>query len=232
MTAAKHAFSVDLECRYLLEVPSGFAACDLLVLVLHGYGQNPEIMLRLVRGMIGPRHAVASLQAPNRFYLSPGTPESAIGYNWGTRDDWPAVVRLHHRMVIEASRQCRDRLGFPSGRVVLAGFSQPVGLNYRFAATHPAEIGGVVGICGGVPKDWEDGAYQRIEAAILHIAREEDEFYPAEVSRRFPDRLRRCAADVEFHLLPGSHRFPSKAGPIFSAWAARVFGTSRGVTTG
>ncbi len=232
MTAERHTFSVDLDCRYLLEVPPGFDAGGLLVLALHGYGQNPEIMLRLVRGLAGPRHAVASLQGPNRFYLSPGTPESVIGYNWGTRDDWPATVRLHHRIVIEASRHCRERLGVPPRRVVLAGFSQPVGLNYRFAATNPAEIGGVVGICGGVPKDWEEGGYQKMEAAVLHIAREEDEFYPAEVSKRFPDRLRRYASDVEFHLLPGGHRFPSKAGPIFSAWAARVFGAPREVTSG
>ena len=29
--------------------------------------------------------------------------------------------------------------------------------------------------------------------------------------------------DVEFHLMEGGHRFPSKAGPLVERWIARVF---------
>jgi predicted esterase len=103
------------------------------------------------------------------------------------------------------------------------GFSQPVGLNYRFAATHPAAVRGVIGICGGLPKNWEEGPYQRVEAALLHIARQEDEFYKPEATAHYPERLRLRASDVEFHLLEGGHRFPSKAGPLVERWIARVF---------
>ena len=34
-------------------------------------------------------------------------------------------------------------------------------------------------LCGGVPKDWEEDKYHTIAAPILHIARSEDEFFPA-----------------------------------------------------
>jgi predicted esterase len=105
----------------------------------------------------------------------------------------------------------------------LAGFSQPVGLNYRFIATHPGQVGGVLGICGGVPRDWEEDKYQAVQAAVLHISRDADEFYPLDVVSTFAQRLRRRAADVEFHLLPGQHRFPSKAGEIVRPWMERVF---------
>jgi predicted esterase len=104
------------------------------------------------------------------------------------------------------------------------GFSQPVGLNYRLIGTYPAEAGGVIGICGGVPKDWEEDKYHPVAAPILHISRSEDEFFPADTARGFPDRLRHHAADVEFHLLPGGHRFPSKARDLIHTWRKRVFG--------
>src|SRR5262249_18424608 len=103
-------------------------------------------------------------------------------------------------------------------------FSQPVGLNYRFIGTYPQEAAGVIGICGGVPKDWEEDKYHAVTAPIFHISRSEDEYFPAEVVRGFPDRLRRHAADVAFHLLPGTHRFPSKAAPLIQTWLKRLFG--------
>ena len=42
-----------------------------------------------------------------------------------------------------------SEFGVPPERRVLVGFSQSVSLNYRFAATHPASVRGVIGICGG-----------------------------------------------------------------------------------
>jgi len=104
------------------------------------------------------------------------------------------------------------------------GFSQPVGLNYRFAGTHPGEVAGILGICGGVPRDWEEDKYRQLDAAVLHISRDQDEFYPVAMVEKFPERLRKHAADVEFHLLDGPHRFPSKAGSVVREWMGRVFG--------
>jgi hypothetical protein len=49
-----------------------------------------------------------------------------------------------------------------------------VALNYRFVASYRDAVRGVIGICGGLPSDWEDGAYQPITAAVLHIARRDD----------------------------------------------------------
>jgi predicted esterase len=106
---------------------------------------------------------------------------------------------------------------------MLVGFSQPVGLNYRFAATHTDAVRGVIGICGGIPTNWEDGPYRQTQAALLHISRREDEFYKAEVTEGYASRLRLHARDVEFHMLEGGHRFPSKAGPLVEQWIARVF---------
>jgi len=74
-----------------------------------------------------------------------------------------------------------------------------------------------------MPKNWEDGEYGKVSAALMHIARREDEIFPPDVTAKYADRLRLRADDVEFHLLDGGHKFPSKAGPIVERWIERVF---------
>src|SRR5579864_9063971 len=225
MSPEQQTFLVTLECRYLLHAPSWLPPNPLIVLALHGYGSNPEAMLRLTTNMVGENHVVASLQAPNQHYWNAGLPnaESVAAYNWGIRPHWESSVRMHHDMVRKTLAALRERFGVGGERCLLTGFSQPVGLNYRFVATHPTEVAGVIGICGGVPRDWEDDKYQAVQAAVLHISRDEDEFYPLGVVSTFAERLRRRASDVEFHLLPGAHRFPSKASQIARPWMERVF---------
>lgn len=199
----------------------------LLVLTLHGYGSNPEVMLRLSAMALGEDAIIASLRAPNQHYLSSGplgTPVagSEIGYNWGTTRHAALNIQLHHEMVRTISEELRARFEIPARHVILMGFSQPVGLNYRFIGTYPDAAAGVIAMCGGVPKDWEEDKYGRVEAPILHISRSEDEFFPEAVALGFPDRLRAHAANVEFHMLPGKHRFPSKAGELIREFTEKI----------
>jgi predicted esterase len=216
------SFEARLECHYLLHSPARISDRTLLVLALHGYGSNPEVMLRLTRAMLGPDHVIASVQAPSQFFAS-NTPTGAVGYCWASPAHPQSSVRLHHEMVRHVAGEVGGRFEIGAGRRLLVGFSQPVGLNYRFAATYPEEVRGVIGICGGVPTNWEEGPYQAVSAALLHIARREDEVFPPAVTEKYADRLRLRADDVEFHLLDGGHRFPSKAGPIVERWIERVF---------
>lgn len=214
-------FETPLCCRYLIRNPEPFRQPAKIAVTLHGYGSNPESMLALTAGLLGPDWVIASLQAPNQHYSN--IAEGTAAYNWGIRDHWQEAVELHHAMILRVLRDLRERFGASPAACLLAGFSQPVGLNYRFAATHADEVGGILGICGGVPRDWEEDKYQPVAAPILHISRDEDEFYPVPVVSEFPRRLRLRASDVEFHLLPGKHRFPSQAGPIVRPWLERVF---------
>jgi len=97
-----------------------------------------------------------------------------------------------------------------------------VSLNYRLAATCPEAVRGVIAICGGVPSDWEEGDYRPVKAALLHIARREDEFYTPAVTEQYAARLRLRAADVEFHLLDGGHRMPSNGNLLVDPWVRRI----------
>jgi predicted esterase len=217
---SNRSFTARLDCHYLLYAPEAVDDGTLLVVTLHGFSSNPEAMLRLTANMLGPAHVIASVEGPSQFYLAQNLKD--VGFSWATHKHSDSSVRLHHDMLRHVLDEAGREYGIPLARRILAGFSQPVGLNYRFAATYPDEIRGVIGMCGGVPRNWEEGPYQKVSAALLHIARREDEFYKPEVTERFAERLRVRADDVEFHMLEGGHRFPSKAKPIVDQWLARV----------
>jgi len=221
--AVEHrTFSLRMDCHYLVHAPQEVTSGTLLVATLHGFGQNPEMMLRLTEALLGPRHVIASLQAPSQFYVA--QPSNEVGYCWATHKHSESSVRMHHEMLLHVFEEVERQWSIPAVRRLLVGFSQPVGMNYRFAATHPEAVRGVMGLCGGVPKNWEEGPYKRVSAALFHIARTEDEFYPPSATERYADRLRVRADDVEFHMLEGGHRFPSKSGSIVEAWMRRVWG--------
>lgn len=220
-----HAYEARTECSYLLYVPETIDATTLVIATLHGYGSNAEDMLRLTAFAVGRRHIIASLQAPHQHYTTAPSAGAVAGYNWGIRQHWHSAIETHQRMVQQVLTELRSRFSVGPDRTVLFGFSQPVGLNYRFAGTYPGWVRGVIGICGGVPRDWEESNYQKMDVAILHISRDEDEFYPVPVVQEFGERLRKYASDVEFHLLPGGHKFPSKGATLIQPWLRRVFGS-------
>jgi predicted esterase len=231
MEPEQHTFSVGMECRCLVRVPDpppggGGSGAPLVVAALHGHGMNAAEMLRLTSGVVPETAVIASLQAPYQQFLSSDYANAKVGYNWGSRDHHAANVALHHRMLLRLLGDLRARFGAGPGRIALLGFSQAAGFNYRFAATYPDEVRGVIGLCGGVPKDWEspDSGYHVVPAALLHVARDQDEYFPPEVTAAAQQRLRHRASDVTVHRLPGPHRFPSAARPAILEWIERVFG--------
>ena len=216
-------FDLRLKCRYLLAVPETLPEQPIIVLTLHGYGSNPDTMLRLTVPTVAPDVVVAALQGPHQHYAAPDGPAGGVaGYNWGIRHHHAEVVEVHHNMVLIALAELQRRFGVGSRHCFLMGFSQSVGLNYRFVGTHPEAVGGVIGICGGVPKEWESPKFKDFSTPILHISRSEDEVFPVATANGFPDRLRAHASDVEFHMITGKHRYPSKARELVRPWMARV----------
>jgi phospholipase/carboxylesterase len=209
-----------LDCHYLLRTPDLLEGRTPLVVALHGFGANPEIMLHLTARLFHTEPVIAAVQGPYSFFLP--TPERKTGYGWIDSRHAYESVRLHHDMVSHVLEQAGARFGIEPARRLLVGFSQSVGLNYRFAATCPNAVRGIIAICGGLPGDWEVGPYQPVRASVLHIARSADEHYPPDVTRNYPDRLRARAADVEFHLIDGGHQMPSAAHPIVTPWLERI----------
>jgi phospholipase/carboxylesterase len=218
--ASDRSFSARLDCHYLLLAPDQVGAETPLVVALHGFGANPESMLHLTGRLFSSSAVIISLQGPNQFFL--GQTTQNVGYGWTTSRRPAESIRLHHEMLLHVLAEAGREFSIPPERRLLVGFSQSVALNYRFAATHPAAVRGVLAICGGLPGNWDEGEYQPVSASVLHIARTSDEYYPARVTELYPERLRRRAADVEFHLIEGGHQMPSDGNRIVGPWVRRV----------
>ena len=213
-------FSARLDCHYLVRAPEVIDSGSTLVVALHGFSANPETMLELTAKLLGAPSVIAAVQGPNQFFLGQNTRE--VGYGWNTNRHPAEAIRLHHDMVLHVLEEAGREFGIPAERRLLVGFSQPVSLNYRLAATCPDAARGVIAVCGGLPGDWDNGQYRPVKAALLHIARRDDEFYPPEVTGQYAARLRLRAADVEFHLLDGGHHMPSRGHLVVDPWMRRI----------
>jgi phospholipase/carboxylesterase len=218
--ALDRSFQARLDCHYLLQVPDHMDERTPLVVALHGFGGNPEGMLKLTDRLFDTPPVIAAVQGPFQFFLSAKVSE--VGYGWITSRRPSESIRLHRDMILHVLEEAGAQFGIPPGRRLLAGFSQSVALNYRFAARCPDAIRGVIAVCGGLPSDWDDGTYPPIRASVLHIATRQDEYYPLSVTQSYPENLRRHAADVEFHLLDGGHWSPAGGRAIVTPWMQRI----------
>ena len=178
-------------------------------------------MLEHTRLLIGAEPALVAVEAPNAAHLGPDPRTAGTGYNWGIRETTEFHVDFHHRIVSSVLQWARSTFPIDQRRTVLAGFSQPVGLNYRYAAGFPEHIGGVLALCGGVPEEWDQHAVRPLPLSVLHVARTEDEYYPVESIDLFDQRLRRSVPDVTLLRLAGKHRFPMQASADVRAWLDR-----------
>lgn len=197
-----------------------------LLLALHGYGSNKGWMMREVRQHAPEGFAVASLQGPHQHMKEPRAPGAPLryGFGWLTNFRPEESVALHQRAVLDLVEALVARGVARRESVFLLGFSQSCALNYRFAFTHREALRGVVGICGGLPGDWEtSGAYGRTRASVLHLHGTRDEFYTPERVAPYGERLRERASDVEVRAYDAAHEFVPEMRADVRAWlAARV----------
>ncbi len=178
-------------------------------------------MLEYTRLLIGTEPVLVAVEAPNAAHLGPDPRTSGTGYNWGIRETTGFHIDFHHRIVSSVLKWAGNTYPIFPRPTVLEGFSQPVGLNYRYAARFPESLGGVLGLCGGVPEEWDQHAVRPVPLSVLHIARTEDEFYPVESIDLFELRLRRSVSNVTMLRLAGKHRFPLQAAADARSWLSR-----------
>ena len=216
--------AAQVKLYYDLHAPAP-APAPLLV-ALHGYGSNKAWMLRAARECVPEGFAVAALQGPHQHLKEPKEPGGPLryGFGWLTNFHPEDSVALHHRALLDLCAALVAEGVADAARIFLLGFSQTCALNYRFAFTHARILRGVIGICGGLPGDWETSKlYQPTEAGVLHLAGARDEFYPPARVADYERQLRLRARDVEFKSYDAGHELTPAMRADVRAWlAARV----------
>ena len=196
-----------------------------LLIALHGYGANKRQMMREAQLMAPEEFAIASLQGFHQHIKEPrekGAP-LRFGFGWLTNFRSEESVAVHHRALLDLIRILSDDGVADPNRVFLLGFSQSCALNYRFAFTHPDRLRGVVGICGGIPGDWEtNSAYRRTEIDVLHLAGTRDEFYPPERVQDSEQQLKTRARSVQFRSYDAAHEIVPEMRPDVVQWLTQL----------
>ncbi|HSE18348.1 MAG TPA: hypothetical protein VLB46_14940 [Pyrinomonadaceae bacterium] len=179
-----------------------------LLIVLHGYGANKRYMMAEAQYMAPEGFAIASLQGFHQHMREPRQEGGPLrfGFGWLTNFRPEESVALHHQALIDLIETLTGEGIADPGRVFLLGFSQSCAVNYRFAFTHPDRLRGVVGICGGIPGDWETSpTYRQADIDVLHLTGTRDDFYTPERVRDYERQLKTRARSVEFKSYDAAH---------------------------
>jgi phospholipase/carboxylesterase len=179
-----------------------------ILIALHGYGASKRQMMREAQQIVPEGFAIASVQGFHQHMKEPKEPGGPLrfGFGWLTNFHPEESVAIHHQALLDLIATLISENVIDREQIFLLGFSQSCALNYRFTFTHPDVLRGVIGICGGLPGDWETSeTYKPTDASVFHLVGERDEFYsPARVSD-YQDRLLLRAGDVEFRSYDAAH---------------------------
>jgi phospholipase/carboxylesterase len=216
-----------LEARINLyyDLRPGTTARAPLLIALHGYGANKRQMMREAQLMAPQDFAIASLQGFHQHIKEPRETGGPLrfGFGWLTNFRSEESVAVHHRALLDLINVLSDEGVADPARVFLLGFSQSCALNYRFAFTHPDRLRGVVGICGGIPGDWETSPlYQPAQLDVFHLAGARDEFYPLERVRDYERQLKTRADSVLFKSYDAAHEIVPEMRPNVVQWLTRI----------
>jgi phospholipase/carboxylesterase len=210
----------EIKLYYDLHVPAEGDASPVLI-ALHGYGANKRQMMREARLLAPPAFAIASLQGFHQHIKEPKEEGGPLryGFGWLTNFHPEDSIQLHHRALLDLIASLVTEGVADKRRIFLLGFSQSCALNYRFAFTHPEHLRGVVGICGGLPGDWETSErYAPTPAAVLHLHGRRDEFYPPARVEDYSARLHTRAHEVEVRSYDAGHEITPAMREDARAW--------------
>jgi phospholipase/carboxylesterase len=192
-----------------------------LLIALHGYGANKRQMMREARQIAPPGFSIASPQGFHQHIRDPREPGGPLrfGFGWVTNFHPEEAVAMHHRALIELMDNLTASGVADAARIFLLGFSQSCALNYRFAFTHADRLRGVVGICGGLPGDWETSErYRKTAAAVLHLCGKRDDFYTPERVKDYGARLSERAAEVKVQSYDAAHEIVPEMREDVRSW--------------
>jgi phospholipase/carboxylesterase len=201
-------------------IPAATRAAPLLI-ALHGYGASKWHAMREARRVAPEGFALATLQGPHQHLREPKEKGGPLrfGFGWLTNFHPEESVAVHQRALLEMIESLVDEGVGDRNRIFLLGFSQSCALNYRFAFTHTGILRGVIGICGGIPGDWEvSNLYKQTGAAIFHLAGERDEYYPPARVEDYAAQLRQRASDVEFGSYDAAHEITAEMQADVRRW--------------
>jgi len=192
--------SVTTHGRVLVEDAAATGPVRLLV-GFHGYAQNADEMLAMMRGIQGSGWTLASIQALHRFYR--GRSETTVA-SWMTRQDRDLAIADNVAYIDAALASVAE--GRVIERLVFVGFSQGVAMAFRAAVLGARRADAVLALGGDVPPDvLASGAVSVPRVLLARGTR--DEYYTADKLRADQTALSSRGASVETLTFDGGHEW-------------------------
>ncbi len=195
----------EIKLYYDLFIPEELEKPAPLLLAVHGYGAHKRYMMREARLIAPENFVVASIQAPFQHYRQ--TDDGfKVGFGWLTDYKADESILVHHNFALRLiEKLAKDGL-IDEKQIYLFGFSQACALNFRFALTNPERVRGVIGVCGGIPSDLDTNAhYQKLNAEVLYLYDDTDEFYPLEKFQNFEKKLKSILPNFQSRCYEAKH---------------------------
>jgi len=191
-----------------------------LLVGFHGYAQNAEEMMEMLRAVpVGRSWTRVSVQGLHRFYRSRS--ELTVA-SWMTRQDRDTLIADNVQYVdaaIDAAAGARAM-----ERLVLCGFSQGAAMAYRAAVLGARWPDAVVGVCGDVPPELVDAGSPHTWPRVLLARGTADDYYTAEKMRADDASLARAGAHVETFTFEGGHEWTKECATRAADFIASSFG--------
>lgn len=196
---------------------------DRLLVLVHGYGESPDMLLDRVdqldpdaRCVVIAPHAPFEKKAKAIWHRALG------GEFAGANEQYVVSHRLLHRLIDD----CCDEYGLPRESVIVGGFSQGAGLavGLLLAPLGRPRPSACLAFCGfappidGLPVERDEP----VGAPLLLTAADDDVFLPVEASRQSASLLAELGCDVLFRELPGTHTISDDAAEVAAHWMAAV----------
>jgi len=220
-------FVSDIRRYYELELPRHLESKKRwpLLIALHGYQGDKDSMMRVARRVAGGNMVTMSLQGPNQFFINYGRNDLTdpktyrVGFGWGTSYKMDESVELHHHNLRSLIDLAVRKYRVARSQVFLLAFSQSCAYNYRYVFTYPRVVRGAIGVCGGLPGDWDENPrFRPARTHVLHIAATKDVWYSHDKNLEFRRKLAERAASLDFRFYQSTHRFPRAAIPHIRKW--------------
>ncbi len=184
--------------RYLVQ-PARTAPARGWFVGYHGYAQNAEIMLDLLRPVPGADGwLVVAVQALHAFY---NRSEDVVA-NWMTRQDRELAIADNVAYVDAVLDALAREHGEPA-RIVHAGFSQGVGMAYRAAALGRRPAAGVLAVAGDLPPELRTSP-ERPWPRVRIVTGSRDGYYGEALVRRDEALLREAGAYASARIVEGA----------------------------
>ena len=213
--------TAEIKLYYDLFVPENLEKSAPLLLAVHGYGAHKRYMMREARLIAPENFVIASIQAPFQHYRQ--TDDGfKVGFGWLTDYKSDESILVHHNFALQLiEKLAKDEL-IDEKQIYLFGFSQACALNFRFALTNPEQVSGVIGVCGGIPSDLDTNAvYRKLNAEVLYLYGDTDEFYPLEKFQNFEKKLKGVLPNFQSKCYEAKHEITDEMRKDMQMWLTR-----------